>query len=270
MSSFLSEYSQKQFRLGRLFRKGTMRTFMVALDHGQGGLHKGLDRPAELMKSLVAADPDAVLMGPGLMRRFRHLFAFRGAPALILSLDMFLDGTLPKEDVEGMETHRFTTSVEEAVRLGADAVKILMIWGRESVDVQGDNFQNITRVCEESQKWNLPVIVEPTLWGPRAKGLSSEEKKRVILDIARIGFELGGDMIKIEAPPEIVPELVSAVPVPITLLGGAPKGSMDEYLRGLQKSIAAGVVGAVVGRRVWQAEDIAGTAAHFKEAIYQA
>jgi len=243
---------------------------MVALDHGQGGLQKGMEQPELLMKSLIEADPDAVLMGPGLLRRFRHLFGFRGAPALILSLDMFLDGTLPKEDVEGMEAHRFTTTIQEAVRLGVDAVKVLMIWGRDSVAVQADNFQHITRICEESQKWNLPVIVEPTLWGPRAKQLSDEEKKSVILDIARIGFELGGDMIKIEAPSEIIPKMVSAVPIPITLLGGAPKGSMEVYLQDLQSSIRQGVVGAVVGRRVWQSDDISATVSQFKEAVYGA
>ena len=270
MNELMNIMNHKLFKMNRLYRMGTKRTFMVALDHGQGGVHKGMDRPDTLMKDLVEADPDAILMGPGLMRQYRHLFSFRGAPALILSMDMFLNGTLPKEDVLGMEVHKYTTSVEEAVRLGADAVKLLMIWGRESVDVQGESFAQIARVCEESQKWGLPVIIEPTLWGPRAQDLSAEKKRKVILDIARIGFELGGDMLKIEAPTDLIPELTSIVPIPVTQLGGTPTGSLDDYLKDLQTSVRNGAVGAVVGRRVWQADNIPEVVSQFKNAVYNA
>lgn len=261
--------NNKYYRMNRLFQRDKGRTFMVAIDHGQGGVLPGLENPEKLIRTIIEANPDAVIMGPGLMRRFRDYFAFREAPALILSVDTFLEGTLPKENFRGMEAHRVTTSLREAVRMGADAVKILMIWGRESVQVQADNFEFITRISEESQSLDLPVIIEPTLWGERASGIDKQDKDLVV-DLARIAFEAGADMLKLEAQPEFVPDIIKAAPIPLTLLGGSIKDDFSGFLERIKLSIQNGAAGMVVGRNVWQADNIIETVKSFKDTIYNA
>ena len=183
----------KELRMNRLFDKSG-KTVMVAMDHGQGGVKPGLAHPEKLLAALVESKPDALLLSGGMARTYNYLFGRKDSPALVISSDFIVGSSIPQQPGE-IEELRQSISVEECVRLGADAVKALLIFGRRDSRLQADNMAYITSLAEECGRWNLPLIVEPTTWGAR---FTDDIRRQVSLyaDMARISAELGADLVK--------------------------------------------------------------------------
>ena len=181
----------KELRMNRLF-DGSGKTVMVAMDHGQGGVKPGLAHPEQLLKTIVDANPDAILLSAGMARIFNYLFGGKNKPSLVISSDFILTGSIPQMEGEGEEIHQ-SISVEECVRLGADAIKALLVFGKKDVGIVAQNMQYITALAEECNRWNLPLIVEPTTWGSL---FTKEIRARASLyaDMARISAELGAGL----------------------------------------------------------------------------
>ena len=154
-------------RLGRLFRRESRRSFMVAFDRTllEGPAPFGVDARATLER-IVAAGPEAVLVGPGLLKRCGDLFAHRGAPAVVLRIDYPMVAEFSQG---GREYHRMVCDPEHAARLGADAAVMCLVEGY----ADADNYAlNVTAVAEAARRCadvGLPLIVESVLWGARAR-----------------------------------------------------------------------------------------------------
>src|SRR5438477_8867113 len=133
-------------RSGRLFDATSGCSVIVAMDHGMGGVPDGFRYPQQLLEAMLAAQPDGLLLNAGMARRFAHLFARRDAPALVLGIDQVIHGgpggTGPSE------THWPQVAAEEALRLGADAVKAMLIMGRTDVDQRGVNMAYLSAAAE--------------------------------------------------------------------------------------------------------------------------
>ena len=127
----------KELRMNRLFDESG-KTVMVARDHGQGGGKPGLAHPERLLTSLVEARPDALLLSGGMARTYNYLFGRKNRPALVISSDFIVGNSIPQQPGE-VEELRQSISVEECVRLGADAIKALLIFGRRDNHLHGDN-----------------------------------------------------------------------------------------------------------------------------------
>ena len=251
-------YWNKQLRMNRLMDQTSGKTVMVAMDHGQGGVKPGLAHPEKLIRTIVEAKPDALLLSAGMARTYNYLFGHKDSPALVISSDFILGSTVPQTP-GALEVLRQSISVEEAVRLGADAIKALLVFGNDSICAQADNQQYITRLAEECNKWNLPLIVEPTTWGSK---LTAEKKRDVSLyaDMARIAGEMGADMVKCDymGTPEEYQAVVDNCPVPVAILGGA-KAEAAQVAKTIEDALSCGVCGVVFGRNVWQSANPAAT-----------
>ena len=244
-------------RLGRLFRKESGRSFMVAFDRTllEGPAPFGVDPRATLAK-IIAAEPEGVLVGPGLLKHCGDLFAHCGAPALVLRIDYPMVAEFSQG---GKEHHRMVCDPEHAARLGADAAVMCLIEGYDDPD---NHARNITAVAEAAHRCataGLPLIVESVLWGSRSPNQKDATR---LAAISRIAVELGADAIKTQYPgtPEGMRAIVEACPVPVLVLGGAASGAkeVEDFTRG---AIAGGARGVIYGRNVWQREDVAGMAA---------
>ena len=235
----------KELRMNRLFHESG-KTVMVAMDHGQGGVKPGLAHPEQLIRTIIAAGPDAILLSAGMARTYNYLFGHKGDPALVISSDFILGSTVPQAP-GAMEVLRQSLSVEEAVRLGADAIKAL----------------------QECGKWNLPLIVEPTTWGSR---LTAEKKRDVSLyaDMARVAGEMGADLVKCDymGTPEEYQAVVDNCPVPVAILGGA-KAEAEQVAGTIEDALRCGVSGVVFGRNVWQSADPAATVRGLQALTYR-
>ena len=257
MAQHAASYSHspgKSIRLSRLFDDRSGRTVIVAVDHGQDhGSPPGLEDLGKTIEALREAGPDALLLRASTLKRYHRLLEGKGAPALIVALDSRWTKTVPGGPDLG-EEHELLVSVEEAARLGADAVKILLIFGRNDIGVHAKNVKAVAAAIEASERAGIPVMVEATLWGLGIPQSEQHDPKR-IPHIARIAFDLGADILKLPYAPGIYREITKQLPVPITILGGPKSDSEEDFWSMVEQAVADGVRGVAFGRNVWQAAD---------------
>ncbi len=156
-------------RTSRLFNKETGRCVAVAVDHGVAmGAVAGLENLGERLEQVLAGKPEGILVNPGALRRFGYLLTGRESPAVILAVDFPLFANFPGGDRTDGQVP--TISAEEAARLGADMVKICLIFGQEQSNRQIDNMAFAAATIESCHRLGIPVMIEPTTWGLRFEG----------------------------------------------------------------------------------------------------
>ncbi|MCF8566704.1 hypothetical protein LLE49_18420 [Alicyclobacillus tolerans] len=244
----------KEYRMGRLFQQDG-RTVVLPVDHGVALGHvAGLRNPGEVLRTLVEVGPDAVLLNPGLSRAASDVFSHRTAPARILTVDNFyMDSTTL--------AHYRIGWAEKAVTDGYDAIKVLFPWDG-TIQERVTTTRLVAEMIQEADKWQIPIIVEPTLLR------EAKPDPDRLSDCVRIAFELGADILKTPYPGriDVLQEWVESFRVPIILLGG-PKGSSDaELLQAVADAMRAGARGVAIGRNVWQRE-LADAVQFFRELV---
>jgi DhnA family fructose-bisphosphate aldolase class Ia len=245
----------RSLRQSRLFDSENNRSVIVAMDHSFGGSHKGLEDPGLTLEKVLNGNPTGVIITPGTCRTFQSRFAGQDSPAMIVSIDYVLFHSYPTDDRK-IEEQGIVSSVQQALKFGADAIKILMIHGRHDPSIQVRNFDLVGQLVETAHQWGMPVIVEPTTWGHR---FTKEKTNDVIVlrDMARIAFEFGADVVKIDVPedPAEFGQIAESCPVPLLILGGTKKPSLEILLRDVVTVIKNGANGVTFGRNIWQHEN---------------
>jgi len=242
----------KELRLARLFDRQSGNSLIVPADHGLGaGAVPGLEEPRKLLEQLEGLGVDATLLSPGLARIHADLFAHRGAPARVLTVDLPLLSNVPGR-VEEVRGYSMIAKVEDALRLGVECVKVLLIWGIEPA-VQMENLRLIAALARECELGEMPLMIEPVLWGA---AIEPERRADPVLvaNACRIAVELGADLIKgpYVADREALTTLVQQTPMPIVLLGGPRLDRARDVLDIAEGAMACGVRGIVFGRNVFQ------------------
>jgi len=240
------------------------------MDHTGGGIFPGLEDYEATLKEVIEAGPDAIMLNMAIIRHFNHLFKGKEAPAIIAAIDLnMMADKLPKEMMQEGQNLGLAT-VEEAIRYGASAVKVLMTWGQVNLQMQHRAFERIGCWAQECAKWNLPFIVEPNLWGQK---ISKDKYKdpQMLGDTARIAVEMGADALKIDVPEDMeeLKRIIEACIVPTFLLGGSKGDNAEEFLGKIDSAMKAGAAGVVVGRSVWQAKDIKKMVKVLKLVVYE-
>ena len=141
-------------------------------------------------------------------------------------------------------------SVEEAIGLGASAVGYTIYVGSQFENKMMEEFSAIE---QEAEKHNLPVIA----WMyPRGKAVAGKEDSREILSYAaRLGLELGADMIKVpyNGNKEDFEWVVKAAGKTKVVMSGGPKTeSGEDFLQMVKDVLSVGAIGVAVGRNIWQ------------------
>ena len=132
------------------------------------GVIPGAENPGQTLAALAEAGADAFLVGPGTARRFTSIFTGRGAPGLILRVDWTNRWRGP--DLLGSEEGRgrLIASVEDAARMGADAVLVYMFIGYHDPDAEARQTEDVARVSEACDRLGIGCIIEPMARGLRA------------------------------------------------------------------------------------------------------
>ena len=148
-------------------------------------------------------------------------------------------------------------SVRYAVEeLGAEAVGYTMYAGSVHEDEMWEDFR---QVQEEARKYGVPVV----MWSyPRGKGIeensdySGQKDPEVVAYGARLGLELGADMVKCKYPgsQEDWKYLESLVPGLKTVMSGGSKRSDRDFLEDVYDTMEVGADGLAVGRNIFQRE----------------
>ncbi|MBN2369122.1 MAG: fructose-bisphosphate aldolase [Vicinamibacteria bacterium] len=244
--------SGKTTRISRLFNSTTGRSVIIPVDHGVAmGALQGLQDPHDVLARLVALRIDGTLLTPGLWKVVSGLFERRDAPARVLTADLPLFSTLPGEPADVSEDD-VLVSVDFALRHAFDAIKILLVWGLER-DKQMANLKMVGRLADECDRWSLPLMVEPVLWGMNVPKERKNDSK-LMENAARIALELGADILKIPYTGEVEPfsAMVRRLRVPVLVLGGPKMSGIRDVFQVARDSLVAGARGIVFGRNVWQ------------------
>lgn len=234
----------KRIRIDRIMNRSTRRTVIIPLDHGVSiGPVKGLYDVSKTVNLVAEGGANAVLEHKGIIKA-----GYRGYGrdiGLIMHLSASTDlGPDPNNKVS-------VADVEEAIKLGADAVSIHINVGSETEPEQLKVLGTTAKICED---WGMPLLA---MMYPRGKKIRDQYNVDFVKHAARVGAELGADIIKTNytGSPETFREVVRGCPVPVVMAGG-PKTKTDEEFCGMvYDSVQAGGAGIAAGRNVFQHEN---------------
>jgi len=155
-------------------------------------------------------------------------------------------------------------SVKKAVQLGAAAVGYTIYVGSP---LEPEIFEEFGRIQEEAHDYGLPVI---TWMYPRGRFVTNETSTSMLAYAARIGLELGADMIKIKYNDKMEEYkwVVKCAGKTKFVVAGGPKLSDRELLTRTRSMMQIGVTGVAIGRNVWQHEAPLKITAALKKIIF--
>jgi fructose-bisphosphate aldolase, class I len=233
----------RAIRLRRLFGT-TGKALVVALDQAvPRGVSPQLASIEQTFKAVKAGNPDAVTMT-------------RGIGATVLANDPQPLPWIMKASSFSLDFHptidAMIGSVDDAVRLGADAVAVGISAGSA---VQPQMLEMLAGIVERAAALGMPTVCHAypsgELWGD-SKGSTAS-----VLYAARAAAELGVDVVKTwyTGSPESFSEVVAGTPALVMVAGGAKAKTDTEVLELAAGVMEAGAAGLTFGRNVWGAEN---------------
>lgn len=141
-------------------------------------------------------------------------------------------------------------SVAEALEYGAKAVGYSIYIGSEFEPQMIKEFGGIE---QDAERLGIPVIA----WMyPRGRNIADESDPKIIAYAARVGLELGADIVKIRYTGDPVSfrwVVQNAGEAKIVVMGGA-KEDEKTFLERTRVVMEQGAIGLAVGRNVWQSD----------------
>lgn len=249
--------------LGEHFLSDKDRQLIVPVDHGLSlGNVKGLENPDSVLRELVRIGIDGTLASPGVARRVGSLCREAGI-GLILTLDTQV-WARAEQGEDYVRDIALISSVEQAQRLGVDAVKILLVQGSPDPRVYMDNIEMMAEVVEAADALRLPVMVEPVWFGAK---LDPQAYEDAIWHGSRIAMEVGAHILKIPVLSPKVTEKITGWGLPVYFLGGALSDDQSGLLQQVRDGLKAGVRGVVFGRNVWQSASMSDAVRRLRDAL---
>ncbi len=239
----------KKVRLERIIDpRGTLVfAFDHWFEHGPSDFPEDRLNPRTILDRVVSAGVDAVMLTPGDAKLFADIWA--GRTSLIVKITSKTNLRPPDERL----LQSVIGTVEDAVRLGADAVAATVYWGSPMEDVM---LRRWVAIREAAEAYGLPVL---QLAYPRGPTISNRYAPEIVLYGVRAAVQVGADLIKTyyTGSKESFAKVVEAAAgVPVMMSGGPKRDKPLEFLRDLKAVRDAGALGAVVGRNIFQAGDI--------------
>jgi len=219
---------------------------ICALDHGMTSptFLEPLADIAGRTAEAVAGGANVIMMSKGMIRIAAPAFSPATSLALLLSASAMPAEAQP-EVVQ-------VAQVEEAVRLGADAVVLFTALGGDS---EPGMIRTLAGVGRECAALGMPLIAEaefPTTYA-LVEDLAEQYGFEYLRRNVRLCAELGADIVKTNWPgdEDSFGRLVEAAGgIPVVLAGGSRLDD-PELLRRMERAVAAGAIGCSVGRNIF-------------------
>ncbi len=264
----------KRARLHRmLFEFGPGNGTLMLLPIDQGIEHG----PRDFFPNPASKDPDyqfrlaaeagysALACQIGMATKYFRDYA--GAVPLILKVNGKTD--IPPS---GRALSTLNASVEDAVRLGADAVGYTLYVGSPRQD---EDLLQLKSVREDCDRYGMPLIVWSYPRGEAVEGKGGQNSFYAIDYAARMAMEMGADVVKLNMP-KVDPEKDKDSPAPyneggftqddaiahcvesagrsLVVLSGGSRIDDDKLIAQTRSVMEAGGSGVIYGRNVWQRE----------------
>jgi class I fructose-bisphosphate aldolase len=231
----------KRIRNERIFNRDTGRTIIVPLDHGVSvGPIQGIENMRDTVTNMVDGGANAVLMHKGVVACGHR------AKGRDIGLIVHLSASTSLSPFPNAKT--LVCDVEEAIRLGADAVSTHINLGDETESRMLEDLGSITR---SAAAWGMPMLAMIYARGPKIK---NEFDPEVVAHCARVGMELGADVVKVPYTGDKASfaAVCGGCAVPVVIAGGPKTKNTREFLTMIRDSLDAGGKGLSVGRNIFQ------------------
>jgi fructose-bisphosphate aldolase / 2-amino-3,7-dideoxy-D-threo-hept-6-ulosonate synthase len=227
----------RDIRLSRILNDGKM--VCIPMDHGiSNGPIKGLENIHEMIYQCAPAGLTCVLVNKGIIKTMPKPVG--------IGLIVHLSGSTSLGPAPNRKM--LIGNVEEAIRLGADAVSVHINIGSKE---EPEMLQKLGMVSDKCDEWSLPLVA---MMYPRGENIKDPHNPEIVAHAARVGAEAGADIVKAvyTGDPTSFKRVVRSCPVPVVIAGG-PKASTDrEILDMCGGAMAAGAKGVTFGRNIFQ------------------
>jgi fructose-bisphosphate aldolase/2-amino-3,7-dideoxy-D-threo-hept-6-ulosonate synthase len=111
--------------------------------------------------------------------------------------------------------------------------------------------QTLGDVACECDDYGMPLLA---MMYPRGPSIKNAHAAEVVAHAARLGAELGADIIKTNytGDPETFETVTESCPVPVIIAGGPKAETSKDVLQMVKDSVNAGGAGLSIGRNVFQ------------------
>ena len=257
-----------------------VRLWRMLYGHGPGNgtllvlpLDQGLEHgPTDFFPNPAALDTDfqfrlalegrysAIALGIGLAEKYFKDYC--GRVPLILKLNGKTN--IPPD---GDAVSPLTASVEDAVRLGAEAIGYTLYVGTPRQDFELLQFRTVR---QEAERYGMPVV----MWAyPRGSAIEARGGRGSLYAIdyaARVAEEVGADIVKLhepdgatadapepyrslrENPSERLRRVVRSAGRCLVLFSGGGRMDSSAALSKVEQCMEAGAAGIIFGRNLWQ------------------
>jgi fructose-bisphosphate aldolase, class I len=237
------------------------------IEHGPRDFFPNPDSkdPGYQFRLAAEAGYSAIACGYGMASKYYPDYA--GQVPLLLKLNSKTD--VPPSDEAFSPCN---ASVEDAVRLGADAVGYTLYVGSPR---QEDDFIQLGEVRQDCDRYGMPLVI----WAyPRGRDIERKGGQNSFYAIdyaARVAMEMGADIVKLNMPKvdspkdkdapapyneldvsqeEAIRQCVASAGRALVVLSGGSKIDDDKLLAQTRAIMEAGGSGVIFGRNVWQRE----------------
>lgn len=236
----------KKIRWSRFLGPHSDRGIIVPIDHGLTmGPIPGLDSISRIESWILHPGITGIIAHKGMVERL-------GARGLLQGLGIMIH-------VNGMislaptpDRKEMLTSVERAVRLGADAISLQLNFDGTN---DAHNLKLLGATVDEADRLGLPVL---TMLYDKLSGAPEAQRLERLRHLMRACVELGTDALKLAAPKDLsfIPALLDGVQDHTAVLFAGGEKCSEESLLDLARSVVlhAGS-GLCVGRNVFQSEN---------------
>jgi fructose-bisphosphate aldolase / 2-amino-3,7-dideoxy-D-threo-hept-6-ulosonate synthase len=227
----------RDIRLSRILKKDRM--LCIPMDHGiSNGPIPGLENIHSVIYQCEKAGLTCVLVNKGIIKTLPR--------AIDIGLIVHLSGSTSIGPAPNGKV--LMGSVEEALRLGADAVSVHINIGAKE---EPEMLYNLGMISDKCDEWNIPLIA---MMYPRGETIKNQYDPEIVAHTARIGAEAGADIVKSVYTGEVnsFRKVVKSCPVPIVIAGG-PKAKTDkDIVEMCFGAMEAGAKGVTFGRNIFQ------------------
>jgi class I fructose-bisphosphate aldolase len=242
----MSAITGKTIRLNRLIQAETNTCLICAIDHGMTSpkFLSGLYDTGARVREAISGGANVLMLSRGTAKKYCQYFRRDTSLALMLTAS-----------AAGRPTGAVITpigSVEEALRIGADAVVVYVALAGEN---EPEAITYVSKVGEACELLGMPFIAEAEF--PNAYQTLQESGNTLDAEYlkrnARLCAELGADIVKVNwsGDQRSFGEIVRACDRPVVLAGGTLISDQELLIR-MEQARHVGAVGCSVGRNIFQ------------------
>lgn len=242
----MSAITGKTIRMNRLIEAETNTCLICAIDHGMTSptFLDGLYDTGARVKEAITGGANVLMLSRGTVKKY--VGHFKRDTSLALMLTASAAGRPSGAEITPIG------SVEEALRIGADAVVVYVALAGEN---EPEAITYVSQIGEACEYLGMPFIAEAEY--PNAYQSLKDMQSALGVDYlkrnARLCAELGADIVKVNwsGDQKSFGDIIRACDRPVVLAGGTLI-SDEELLTRLAQAREVGAVGCSVGRNIFQ------------------